>query len=958
MKLQKIIIEKFGIFHDLEISDLNSDNINLICENNEFGKTTLFEFVRRCIYGFCAGVDYGMDCKGTIILNDESKNELVIERSKKSVKKDILKISYQQKEYINQDAEDLLMRILPVNSNIFKNVYAFSLDELQDIKLLDDEDIKIKIFGAGQGINSSINSTLKTLNSDAENLFKKRGQIQVVNKLLKEIDVINKELKDSSISVKEYDEKNKYLNDLKLNIDEEKNKITELNIEHRYLEQQQKIVDLVFELKQNLQKQNELLSTKQYSNELKINQDDLNNSQNIVARLADNEIELRNLKLDCKCYENKNSEIEFNDILKNKYVLKLFSEDYQWAEFQLKRLKDKQSLLTKNCYEVREELKVLGKQCRNINKSWSLSTVRKISLDQKFFDDFERLKIKLNSSKNIVDQCQDNLDNFNTSRYLNTDKEIDYDIVKFNFKDYSKLFLIILSALICGIVAGFFSHDFWISSAVIGVVAFSLIFILKPYKMLLIKKFINQQHNHLHQKLKQAQREYEIGVMDWENFLNHNQFPNINNVDTFENHILAPLKNYQHQLNIIQKKYLSQIKDAKKFNRDKLHLASILLRYYLQYQKYLNIENYKEIANLKKNIFNTEQYEIYLSKLKIFFSELQRNFELLENNKQKIDKATYDIQKISIVDEALKKQQNEVFNNYQVENYEQLKIKFEWQQQLNKIQYEINNLVINIQRNLNINSSLEEIIEQYGELENEKLFENISNINDQLTTFNNNYSELNKKYGAREKELEKYCNDSDIKKLVVKKEQIKSELKNAIKIWAAKKVAHHAISQALEKFQHNHQPEVINNAAKYFYRLVGDSERNIEQNFTDKDKELLIKPSRVANQNYYAKNHMIDVTQLSRGAKEQLFLAMRLALIEKYQNEGYDMPIIMDDILVNFDEDRRNNAIKLLIEFAKEKQLQIIFMSCTKSMIKYFNDQLNLINTDEKQYAINNIVIN
>ena len=958
MKLQKIIIEKFGIFHDLEITDLNSDDVNLICENNEFGKTTLFEFVRRCIYGFSAGIDYGMDCKGVIVLDDDSENELIIERSKKSVKKDILKVYYQQKEYINQEAEEFLQRILPVNSNIFKNVYAFSLDELQQVGLLEDDDIKIKIFGAGQGISSSINQTLKTLNSDAESLFKKRGQIQVINKLLKEIELIDKELKNLSISVKEYDDKHENLNNLKTNIDEVKNKVTELNTEHRYLEQQQKIVGLVFELKQNLQKRQELVATKHYSNELEVDRDDLNDSKNIVARLADNEIELRNLQLNYKRYENKNNEIKFNDILKNDHVLKLFSEDYQWTEFQLKRLKEKQLLLVKNRRLLREEFKILAEQCRRLNKSWSLSRLKKISLDQQFYNDFEHLKEQLNYTKNIVEQWQNNLNNFNNSRYLNTDKEIDYDIVRFNFKDYYKLFLIIFSALIGGMITGFFSHNYWVSSAVIGVIAFSLIFIIKPYKTLLAKKFINQQYDDLHRKFKQSQREYDIAIMDWGNFLINKNFPRISNVNKFENHILTPLKNCQYQLDNLQKKYLSQIKDVKKFDREKVHLTSVLLRYYLEYQKHLNIENYKEIINLKGDVFNIEEYEIYLSKLKIFFNELQRNLELLENNNLEIANATHGIEKVLITDDALKKRQNEVFNKYQIENFEQLKIKFEWQQQLNKIQYEINNLVINIQRNLNINSNLEEIIEKYGELENELLFENISKINDQLTVFNESYSELNKKYGALEQELEMYYSDDDIKKLVVKKEKVKGELKNAIKLWTAKKIAHHAINQALEKFQHNHQPEVINSAAKYFYRLVGDDNRNIEHHFTDADKKILIKPSRIANEDYYSKNHMIDVEQLSRGAKEQLFLAMRLALIEKYQNEGYDMPIIMDDILVNFDESRRNNAINLLIEFAKEKQLQIIFMSCTKSMIKYFNDQVNLINTEEKQYEINNIVIN
>jgi uncharacterized protein YhaN len=63
---------------------------------------------------------------------------------------------------------------------------------------------------------------------------------------------------------------------------------------------------------------------------------------------------------------------------------------------------------------------------------------------------------------------------------------------------------------------------------------------------------------------------------------------------------------------------------------------------------------------------------------------------------------------------------------------------------------------------------------------------------------------------------------------------------------------------------------------------------------------------------------------MSRGKREQLYFSMRLGLIQVYEAESEPMPIIMDDILVNFDDDRGPAAIEGLIEFSKNRQVMVL----------------------------------
>jgi uncharacterized protein YhaN len=67
---------------------------------------------------------------------------------------------------------------------------------------------------------------------------------------------------------------------------------------------------------------------------------------------------------------------------------------------------------------------------------------------------------------------------------------------------------------------------------------------------------------------------------------------------------------------------------------------------------------------------------------------------------------------------------------------------------------------------------------------------------------------------------------------------------------------------------------------------------------------------------------------LSAGTLDIMYLAVRLAVCELALPEGEPCPLILDDALVNLDDERLEEAMKLLGEIAKERQ--VILFSCRK----------------------------
>lgn len=78
---------------------------------------------------------------------------------------------------------------------------------------------------------------------------------------------------------------------------------------------------------------------------------------------------------------------------------------------------------------------------------------------------------------------------------------------------------------------------------------------------------------------------------------------------------------------------------------------------------------------------------------------------------------------------------------------------------------------------------------------------------------------------------------------------------------------------------------------------------------------------------------------LSLATREQLYLASRLALTKLlWPDEG--PPLLMDDPLVNFDEDRREEACRLLADFARERQ--VLLFTCSDYCVEAADKVIDL----------------
>ena len=143
-------------------------------------------------------------------------------------------------------------------------------------------------------------------------------------------------------------------------------------------------------------------------------------------------------------------------------------------------------------------------------------------------------------------------------------------------------------------------------------------------------------------------------------------------------------------------------------------------------------------------------------------------------------------------------------------------------------------------------------------------------------------------------------------------------------LWQSRAVAGQMMEDIRRAYEKERQPETLREASRYLKRLTNGLYVNI---WTPLGEDALFVDA--------SNGETLDVAALSRGTRELLFIAIRLALVVSFEKHGVQMPLIWDDVLVNFDYKRAAAAAKLLYDFAKSGR-QIFLFTCHEHICRLF----------------------
>ncbi len=150
----------------------------------------------------------------------------------------------------------------------------------------------------------------------------------------------------------------------------------------------------------------------------------------------------------------------------------------------------------------------------------------------------------------------------------------------------------------------------------------------------------------------------------------------------------------------------------------------------------------------------------------------------------------------------------------------------------------------------------------------------------------------------------------DLGRALLEEQTEAARLRGAAHRWAVATLSRHFLEAGRRQFEAEYQPQVLKRASDYFGLLTRGRYQRVMATL---EGEKFLAVNRTGGH--------VAVENLSRGTQEQLYLAMRFALVQEYAQNGSKAPLILDDILVNFDHRRARQAVRLLQEMGQSHQL-------------------------------------
>lgn len=122
------------------------------------------------------------------------------------------------------------------------------------------------------------------------------------------------------------------------------------------------------------------------------------------------------------------------------------------------------------------------------------------------------------------------------------------------------------------------------------------------------------------------------------------------------------------------------------------------------------------------------------------------------------------------------------------------------------------------------------------------------------------------------------------------------------------------LENAMARFRAKHQDPILKSASEYFSELTCGSFSGLTIEYETNGRVLKgVRSSGAA----------IRIDEMSDGTRDQLFLALRLAYIENHCASVTPCPVILDDVLMAFDDERASAALRVLQKISRKTQVLV-----------------------------------
>jgi uncharacterized protein YhaN len=140
-----------------------------------------------------------------------------------------------------------------------------------------------------------------------------------------------------------------------------------------------------------------------------------------------------------------------------------------------------------------------------------------------------------------------------------------------------------------------------------------------------------------------------------------------------------------------------------------------------------------------------------------------------------------------------------------------------------------------------------------------------------------------------------------------------THIRGLVRRYARYRLACHLLEQEMQRYLSAHQGPLVDRAGILFKRLTLDQFERLDVRYDSEGMPRLACIRRDERE--------VPPDRLSDGEADQLYLALRVAALERHLEANVPLPFVADDLLVNFDDDRARAAWEVLGDLAARTQV-------------------------------------
>jgi uncharacterized protein YhaN len=191
---------------------------------------------------------------------------------------------------------------------------------------------------------------------------------------------------------------------------------------------------------------------------------------------------------------------------------------------------------------------------------------------------------------------------------------------------------------------------------------------------------------------------------------------------------------------------------------------------------------------------------------------------------------------------------------------------------------------------------------------------NAASLRDDIERLQGEAQEADRTVGELRQQIKGLETDERASQLRAEIRSLEEDVQDDGDQWATLAIARLVLRRTQDKYERERRPKVVEEAERFFREMTGDLYR------------LVSPPGETRLELESSDGRRKGLEQLSRGTAEQLYLSLRFGFICELAQQGQSLPVIMDDVLVNFDPQRANGAAKGIARLAESRQ--VILFTC------------------------------